>query len=133
MKEILEYYLVSGKIRIGKKELMFELLRKDSILRGLLGLNAGNLNSVLSNANLSDKEDHVVIDFGQWETIKLDHDPTQELNELKKRYGENIGGTLAFRLDYATYKINACLIGNLDASHISLLLSGSSGSSGFVK
>ena len=124
METVLEYYLVNGKIRIGKKELAFELLRKDSILGGLLGFKAGNLGSMLSNAAVTDEEDYAVIDFQQRDALKLDDDPTPILNELKQRYGDRIGGTLSFNLFYKTHKTVAYLEGNLDMDTISLMLGG---------
>ena len=122
--DLLEYYLVSGKIRIGKKELAFELLRKDSILRGFLGYRDGGPGSMLFKAGLSEDEDYAVIDFVGRENVKLDRDPAPALNELKQRYGGKIGGSLFFRLVYTTYNVNTNLEGNLDEDNITLKVIG---------
>jgi len=121
-ENVLEYYLVNGKIRIGKKELVFELLRKDSILRGLFGVDAGDVNPTLTIADMSDEEDDVVINIGQREKVKFENDPTPALNELKQRYGGHIGGTLTFSLYYTTHKTMSFIHANLDEDNISLQL-----------
>ena len=119
-ESVLEYQLLNGKIRIGKKELLFELLRKDSILRGLIGVDSGDIKSMISIAGSSEEEDTALLLDGREKRIQLDHDPTPELNELKQRYGDHIGGLLTFSLFYTTYKTVSYLQGNLDADPVVL-------------
>jgi hypothetical protein len=114
MPDVLEYYLTGGKVRIGKKELTLELLRKDSILRVLLGFEAGNLGSVLFPVSLSEREVAVILDFNWREKRKLDGDPAAMLNELKARYGGNIGGTLSLYSVYTTFEMTTYSNANLD-------------------
>lgn len=118
----LEYYLVGGKICIGKKELTLELLRKDSVLRTLLGFDSGNLkSSLLTKLNLTNQHgDMVLINFSGRKKMKLDGDPTSLLNELKNRYDHDIGGTLYFQVVYTTHYIATDLRANLDERNISL-------------
>lgn len=121
MDGILEYYLVGGKIRIGKKELTLELLRKDSVLRTFLGFDSGNLKSLLTKSNLTNQQDNMVlIDFSGREKLKLDGNPTSLLEELKKRYGNNIGDILKFQLVYTTFNQVFDLQVNLDEKNIAL-------------
>ncbi len=65
MADVLEYYLLGGELRIGKNELTLELLRKDSILRALLGFEAGNPTSLPSRVSLSERGANVIIDFNR--------------------------------------------------------------------
>ena len=119
MDGILEYYLTGGKICIGKKELTLELLRKDSILRTLLGFDSGNLKSLFTKSNLTNQHDNMVlIDFNGRKKMKLSGDPISILEELKNRYDHGIGGTLYFQLVYATYDWMLSLQVNLDESNI---------------
>ncbi len=120
MAEILEYYLTGGTVRIGKKEFTLELLRKDSILRVLFGFDAGNLSSLLTQIDAADREEYVTIDFNRQEKRKLSGDPASLLNELKARYGSNIGGLLSFQLMYTTFNQFYHLHANLDADTIVL-------------
>ena len=118
----LEYYLTGGKIRIGKKELTLELLRKDSVLRTLLRFDSRNLNSsLLTKSNQTNQhDDMVLINFNGHKKIKLGGDPTSLLQELKKRYNLNIGGTLCFQLVYTTHYMSMDLQANLDERNTSL-------------
>ena len=118
----LEYYLTGGKIRIGKKELTLELLRKDSVLRTLLGYVNGNLeSSLLGKSNLTNQpNDIVLINFNGCKKMKLGGDPTPLLDELKNRYGCHIGGTLCFRLVYTTHYVEMNLQANLDERNVAL-------------
>ena len=119
MDSILEYYLTGGKICIGKKELTLELLRKDSILRTLLGFDSGNLKSLFTKSNLTNQHDNMVqIDFNGRKKMKLSGDPISILEELKNRYDHGIGGTLYFQLAYTTYNWTLSLQINLDESNI---------------
>lgn len=121
MDGILEYYLVGGKICIGKKELTLELLRKDSVLRTLLGFDSGNLKSLLTKSNLTNQHDNMVlIDFSGRKKMKLDGDPTSLLEKLKNRYDHDIGGTLYFQVVYTTHYMAMDLRANLDERNISL-------------
>jgi hypothetical protein len=115
MDYYLEYYLTGGKIRIGKKELILELLRKDSVLRTLLGFDSGNLNSMLTKSDLTNQQDDmVVINFSGRKKMKSGDDPYSLLGELKNRYDHGIGGILYFQLIYTTYYIAMDLQVNLD-------------------
>ena len=119
MEGILEYYLIGGKICIGKKELTLELLRKDSVLRTLLGFDSGNLTSLFIKSNLTNQHDNMVlIDFNGRKKMKLNGNPISILEELKKRYDHDIGGTLYFELAYTTYNWMLSLKVNLDESNI---------------
>jgi hypothetical protein len=121
MDGILEYYLTGGKIWIGKKELTLELLRKDSVLRTLLGFDSGNLQSLLTKSNLTNQDDNMVlIDFSGGKKIKLDGEPASLLEELKNRYDHDIGGTLYFQLVYATFNRTLDLQADLDERNIAL-------------
>jgi hypothetical protein len=120
--DCLEYYLANGKIYIGKKALTLELLRKDSILRTLMGFDSGNLkSSLLSKSNLTNQYNNMVlIDFSGRKKIKLDSDPTSLLVELKNRYDHDIGGILYFQLVYTTHYMTMDLQANLDERNIAL-------------
>ena len=122
MDDSLEYYLTGGKIRIGKKELTFELLRKDSVLRTLLGYDNGNLkSSLLAKSNITNQpNDIVLINFNGIKKMKLSGDPTPLLDELKNRYDRHIGGTLYFRLVYTTHYTEMNLQANLDERNVGL-------------
>jgi len=122
MDYCLEYYLVSGKIRIGKKELTLELLRKDSVLRTLLGYDSGNLKSSLftKSSLTNQRDDMILIDFSGRKKMKLGGDPTPLLEELKNRYAYNIGGTLYFQLVYTTHNLKMNLQANLVEQKIGL-------------
>jgi hypothetical protein len=104
MSEVLEYYLTGGKIHIGKKEATLELLRKDSVIRQLLGHTSGDLKALISGSTQIDKAgDTVTFDFTGVPERRLSEDPAQLLNELKKRYGGAVGGQLFFRIVYTTF------------------------------
>jgi hypothetical protein len=121
MNMVLEYYLTGGKLKIGKKEAALELLRKNSVLRQLLGYTAGELNSFVSHSMQKDtSEDFVTFDFTGIAERKLSGDPTQMLNELKQRYGEAVGGKLYFRMVYTTFMHVFYSQADLDADEISL-------------
>ncbi|SDN88346.1 hypothetical protein [Acetanaerobacterium elongatum] len=101
---VLEYYLTGGWLRIGKKEATLELLRKDSVLRPLLGYSASELSALVSQAaGINIQEDYVTLDFGSAAERKLSDDPTKMLNELKQRYGDSVGGKLFFKGVYTTF------------------------------
>lgn len=102
MGGILEYYLSGGKIKIGKRELIFELLRKDSILRALLGYDGGDLNSLLAKADITNLQGGMVlINFSGRGRTKLGGDPAPLVEELKTRYA--ISGALNFHVVYTTF------------------------------
>lgn len=118
---VLEYYLTGGKLRIGKTELAFELLRKDSVLRTLFGYGAGELKSLASKQVHTDaQEDFAILDFSRTPERKLGDDPAPMLNELKRRYGSAVGGKLYFRCIYTTFTHVYYLEADLDADEISL-------------
>ena len=119
MADVLEYYLTGGKLRIGKKEMTLEILRNDSILRMLLGFEAGNLSSLKSHVNLAEQGDYVILDFNGREMRKLS-DPAPLLNELKARYGGTVGGMLSFNCIYTTYVQISYYYADLDADPIVL-------------
>jgi hypothetical protein len=118
---LLEYYITGGKLRIGKKEFSFEMLRKDSALRFLLGQDAGVPASFTAKPVRTDAQgDFIMLDFKE---RKLGDDPTRMLNELKQRYGSLVGGKLYFKLIYTTYKLDCNLEADLDANEVSLCIS----------
>lgn len=118
---VLEYYLTGGKLRIGKKEAALELLRKDSVLRQLLGYTAGELKSFASEPTKTDKtKDTVTFDFTGICERKLSGDPTPMLNELKIRYGSAVGGKLYFRMVYTTFMHVFYNQADLDADEVTL-------------
>ena len=118
---VLEYYLTGGKLRIGKKELTFELLRKDSVLRTLFGYGAGELQSLTSRQlHTEAHEDSVILDFTRTAERKLGDSPEGMLNQLKQRYGSAVGGKLFFRCIYTTFETVYYLEADLDADEITL-------------
>jgi len=116
MDNCLEYYLTGGNIRIGKKALTLELLRKDSVLRSLLGSDSGNLNtSLFTKSNLTNRhDDMVLINLSGCEKMKLNDDPYSLLEEWKNRYDHDIGGIIYLQLVYTTYYMVFDLQINLD-------------------
>jgi hypothetical protein len=118
---VLEYYLTGGKVRIGKKEAALELLRKDSVLRQLLGYTAGELKSfVCEPSQATANEDGVTFDFTGITERKLSGDPAPMLNELKSRYGSAVGGKLYFRMVYTTFMHVFYNYADLDADEVTL-------------
>ena len=104
MSEVLEYYLTGGHIRLGKNEAALELLRRDSILRALLGYTAGELKALASgNAHVGKTDDHVSFDFTGIPERKLGGEPAELIKELKTRYGRAVSGQLFFRIVYTTF------------------------------
>ena len=98
---IMEYFLTGGCLQIGKKEAMFELLRKDSVLRPLLG---DGIQSMLSKSGHANAQgDFVTIDLRGIAERKLSGDPAGMLSELKARYGSAVSGKLCFRSFYTTF------------------------------
>ena len=121
MAEVLEYYLIGGRLRIGKKEAAFELLRRDSILKALLGSGPGDVKALLSDPlRVGSGEDFVVLDFSLTGDRLLPGDPTNLLTELKQRYGDSVTGILHFKLLYTMWKQVYFLKADLDARPISL-------------
>lgn len=118
---VLEYYLTGGRLRIGKKEMAFELLRKDSVLRSLLGYGSGGLASLTSKqVRTETEEDSVTLDFTRTALRKLDDNPEAMLNELKRRYGSAVGGKLYFKCIYTTFQNVFSFEADLDPEIISL-------------
>ena len=125
MEGVLEYFLIGGNMRIGKKEMVLDLLRKDSILRGLFGYEAGYLTSLLREANVAGQQEYVIVNFSGFKQSKLSGDPTPLLNELKTRYGSSVGGILRFCCSYTsmqTYMHPYFLQANLETDDIVLEL-----------
>jgi hypothetical protein len=117
---VLEYDLTGGKLRIGKKEMAFELLRKDSVLRPLLGYGAGGLASMASRKMATqDDGDFTVLDFTRM-TRRVGDNPEAMLRELKRRYGSAVGGKLFFRCTYTTFGHVFYLEADLDAQEVDL-------------
>ena len=117
----LELHLTGGKLRIGKKEMALELLRKDSALRPLLGYGADGLASLASRpANAQDGGDFVVLDFTGMAARRLDGDTEAMLNVLKQRYGSAVSGKLFFRCTYTTFGQVFYLEADLGADKITL-------------
>lgn len=104
MSEVLEYYLTGGHIKLGKNEAALELLRKDSILRALLGYTAGELKALASgSASIGKTDDAVCFDFTGIQERKLGGEPAALIQELKARYGRALSGQLYFRIVYTTF------------------------------
>lgn len=117
---VMQYDLTGGKLRIGKKELAFELLRKDSVLRPLLGYGAGGLSAIASRQMATvDDGDFTVLDFTRT-TRRLADNPESLLRELKKRYGGAVGGKLFFRSTYTTFGQVFYLEADLGMDEVSL-------------
>ena len=104
MSEVLEYYLTGGHLRLGKNEAALELLRRDSIIRALLGYTAGELKALASgSAHIGKTDDHVCFDFTGIPERKLGGEPAELIKELKNRYGRAVSGQLFFRIVYTTF------------------------------
>lgn len=118
---VLEYYLSGGRLQIGKKEMAFELLRKDSVLRPLLGYGAGELKTLASQkVRTDDQGDAVILDFSGTVERKLGDNPEGLLNELKRRYSSAVGGKLYFKCFYSTFNFIYYFEADLDEDKISL-------------
>lgn len=103
MSDVLEYYLTGGKIWLGKNEAALELLRRDSILRALLGCTAGELKALASgSAHIGKTDGMVCFDFAGIPERRLGGEPAALLKELKARYGRAVSGQLFFRIVYTT-------------------------------
>ena len=121
MSEVLEYFLTGGNIRLGKNEAALELLRRDSILRALLGYTAGELKALASgSAHIGKTEDAVCFDFTGIQERRLGGDPAELLKELKTRYGCSVTGQLFFRIVYTTFGHVFYSQANLDGDEMSL-------------
>ena len=94
MDEFMDYYLIDGSIQICKEELIFKLLRKDSVLYIFSWTNSIKPPFRVSKADNS--KNMIILDFGEMERIKLAGDTTPQLEKLKQRYGANINGKLYF-------------------------------------
>lgn len=120
MNALLEYRLTGGTLRLGKREAMLELLRKDSALRQLLGLDQGQLKTLTSETvRASSDGDFVTLDFSQLEHTYFG-DPSVPLNELKTRYGKKLSGLLHFKCVYTMGFQNFYLKADLDQDTIIL-------------
>ncbi len=118
---VLEYYLTGGHIQIGKKEMAFELLRPDSILRSLLGYGAGKLETLASRQVRTETQgDSVLLDFSRITARKFDDNPEAMLQDFKRRYGSAVGGKLHFRCIYTTFEQAYYLEADLDADEVTL-------------
>lgn len=113
-----EYYLTGGKLRIGKKEAMLELLRNGSALRFLLGYGVGDLSMMAAAIKSEPHEEYVVLDLSGNGERRLGGDPRSAIKELKDRCGDALGGVLYFRVLYKTTNTYIYLVGNLDAGTI---------------
>lgn len=116
---LFEYYLTGGKLRIGKKEAMLELLRNGSALRFLLGYEAGYLTPMIVSAMKSEYSgEYVILDLSNNGERKLKGDPTPAVKDLKERLGDATGGTLYFRVLYKTTNTYIYLVGDLEAGTV---------------
>jgi hypothetical protein len=101
MSALLDYSLTGGTLRLGKKEAMLELLRKDSALRNLLGIGTGGLRTLTNEwVRSSIQGDFLILDFSQIAEHIYHGDPAVPLNELKQRYGASLSGMLNFKCIY---------------------------------
>ena len=102
--KVLLYSLTGGTLRLGKKEAALELLRKDSVLRRLLGYSGGELKTLVTKAAATEQDaDSVTFDFTGIPERQLEGEPAEMLKELKKRYGSAVSGTLFFKIMYTTF------------------------------
>lgn len=121
MNALLEYALTGGTLRLGKREAMLELLRKDSALRQLLGIGAEGLNTLTNEwVRASTQDGFLTLDFSQIAEHLYRGDPCVPLNELKRRYGASLGGMLYFKCIYAVGFQNFYLRADLDTEPIVL-------------
>jgi hypothetical protein len=119
--EVLQYYLTGGKLKLGKKEATLELLRQDSVIRRLLGFSGGELKTLVSKSTQTEQNgEFVIFDFTGIAERHLEGDPSEMLQELKKRYGSMVGGTLYFKMMYTTFEQVYYSRANLDADEVSL-------------
>ncbi len=121
MSSLLEYRLTGGTLRLGKREAMLELLRKDSALRQLLSLDQGQLKTLTAGAARASADgDFVTLDFSQQAERAYFGDPAVPLNELKTRYGEKLSGLLHFKCVYTMGFQNFYLKADLDQNPVIL-------------
>lgn len=121
MNALLDYRLTGGTLRLGKREAMLELLRKDSALRPLLGLDQGQLRTLTSETvRASADGDYVTLDFSQLAEHAFSGDPAVPLGELKKRYGAKLSGLLYFKCVYTVGFQNFYLKADLDKDPVVL-------------
>jgi hypothetical protein len=121
MSDILEYRLTGGILRLGKREALLELLRKDSALRQLLGLDQGQLKTLTAEmVRASSDGDSITLDFSQLAELSYFGDPAVPLGELKKRYGERLSGLLHFKCVYTMGFQNFYLKADLDKDPVIL-------------
>jgi hypothetical protein len=121
MSSLLEYQLTGGTLRLGKRETMLELLRKDSALKNLLGLDQGQLKTLTASAvrALTDG-DFIILDVSQLAKRSYFGDPAVPLNELKSRYGARLSGLLYFKCVYTMGFQNFYLKADLDQDPVVL-------------
>lgn len=121
MSALLEYRLTGGTLRLGKREAMLELLRKDSALRNLLGLDQGQLKTLTTGtARALVDGDFITLDFSQLAERSYFGDPAVPLNELKSRYGAKVSGLLHFKCVYTMGYQNFYLKADLDQDPVIL-------------
>ena len=120
---LIDYYLTGGRLTLGKKEFLLELLRDDSVLRRLLGFGAGELKGLAAkSANTKADGDLVILDFSYVPERKLVGDPGAMLKLLKQRYGKAVGGKLFFKSIYQTFQMMNHTEADLDADEVVLRL-----------
>jgi hypothetical protein len=101
---LVDYYVTGGKIVIQKTEFAKEMLRKDSVLRILLGYTTGRLPGENAPSIERNENGTVTIDYHKVPEIKLNDEPQVLVNSLKQRYGEEISGKLTIRSVYTTFQ-----------------------------
>lgn len=100
---IMEYWITNGVIFISKVDFTKEILRKDSVLRIILGYNAGG-GAVLKLPAIKQEDNGIItIDFRLLQEIMLKEDPKELLDLLKRRYGDRISGKLTIKAIYTTF------------------------------
>lgn len=101
---VMDYWITNGTIVMSKTDFTKEILRKDSILRILLGYNAGGRPSLKVPAIKQEDNGVITIDFQLLPETKLMEDPKELLGCLKQRYGEKITGKLTIKSVYTTFQ-----------------------------
>jgi hypothetical protein len=100
---LVNYWITSGSIKFNKKAFTQEILRKDSILKILLGMNSKEVLLGKSPALIKNEDCTIVVDFHLFTETQISEDPHELLKELKARYGTGVVGKLGFRSLYSTF------------------------------
>lgn len=100
---LMEFTIIGGSLTIGKSEFAMELLRRDSVLRLLLGYPLGG-SVALSESAVEKHEGNVTIRFDRLPINKLDEDPRDLLEKLKKQCKDKVYGKVQVKAEYTTFQ-----------------------------